>query len=393
MNTIQKQLIDVLRSFATGTKVKLNITDAEKEQLFALSKKHSVAGVVAYTLGLCDTAVQGEVEAKFAREYERTVMQMLSREASALNICKKLTEMNIPHILFKGMTVSEAYPVPQLRAFADVDIIVSKSYLSDIRRYMEANGFKHTLADEGVVNAFKRGRERYEFHNTLNVFNAKETEYFSNVWDNTVVMQGKTLRFNHNFHLCYLICHLEKHVYGSGAGVRMYLDIALYLNKYKDDIDIEFVRETMAFCGLEQFLNTILYVCNRWFGCELPSWVKPLEEEIYSQLCDFVFSGGVFGNQDKKEVFQEDLRREMSSGKRGVKLRFFISRVFPTPSELYRMFPKFEKKPVLLPVAWACHVGSVIKNRKLSNIKTIISADSQTAERKKEFLSSIGSRR
>lgn len=393
MNTIQKQLIDVLRCFAQGTEVKMNITDAQKEELFILSKKHSVAGIVAYTLKLCDTLSQNDIEAKFAKEYERTVMQMLSREASALRICDELTQMDIPHILFKGITVSEAYPVPQLRAFADVDIIVDKTHLEDIRKHMERSGFKHTVADAGVVNAFKRHRERYEFHKELNVSNVKNTKYFSEIWGNTVARQGKTLQFNHNFHLCYLICHLEKHVYGSGAGVRMYLDIALYLNKYRNDIDIDFVREILDSCNLGKFLNTILYVCNRWFGCEAPLWVEPLDDEIYLQLCDFVFSGSVFGKQCKDDVFQDDLRREISSGKKGAKLRFFLSRVFPTVGELYRMYPKFENKPLLLPVAWFCHVWGAIKNKKLSNVKAIISADSSIAQKKNEFLSNIGSGR
>lgn len=393
MNTIQKQLIDVLRCFAEGTEAKLNITDAQKEEFYTLAKKHSVAGIAAYALKYCDTSAQDDVEAKFAKEYERTVMQMLSREVSALRVCEKLTQMDIPHILFKGITVSSAYPVPQLRAFADVDIIVKQSHLPAIREYMEQSGFNHTLADEGVVNAFKRGRERYEFHNELNVSNVKDTEYFSNIWDNTIVRQGKTFQFNHNFHLCYLICHLEKHVYGSGAGVRMYLDIALYLNKYREDIDIDFVRETLESCDLGRFLNTILYICNRWFGCDVPSFVKSLDDDIYVQFCDFVFLGGVFGNQGKEDVFQDDLRREISSGKKGAKFRFLLSRVFPAACELYRMYPKFENKPLLLPAAWFCHVVNVIKKRKISKVKTIVSADVHTAEKKNELLSKIGSKR
>ncbi len=393
MNTIQKLLIDVLRCFVTGTQEKFNINDADKKELFTLAKKHSVAGIVAYTLKLCDTSAPDETDVCFAREYERTVMQMLSREASAVKLCEKLTEMNIPHILFKGMTVSEAYPIPQLRAFSDVDIIVQKAHIQDIRIFLEGEGFEHSLADEGVVNAFKRGRERYEFHNALNVSNVKDAEYFSDIWGNTIVRQGKTMQFNHSFHLCYLICHLEKHVYGSGAGVRLYLDIALYLNKYRAEIDMDAVCKALKQCSMEKFLNTVLYLCQCWFDCEVPSWVQPLDEQIYIQMCDFVFSGGVFGTNGKDKPFQDDLRRELSSGKKGAKFRFLLSRIFPSAHELYRMYPKFEKKPLLLPAAWFCHVGRVVKNRKLSNVKTIISADSESAEKKKEFLSSIGSRR
>lgn len=390
MNTTEKFFINVLRCFATGTEAKLNTEDVDIEELFALSKKHSMIGIVAYTLHLYGDSHADGIERKFAKEYDRTIMQMLSREASAQKLCTELSRLGIPHIVFKGATVSSAYPVSALRAYGDVDIIVRKEHLGTIRELMTKDGFAYSLTDEGVVSAFKRGRERYEFHTALNVSNIKDAEYFTGLWENAVVQQGETHIFSHNFHLCYLICHLEKHVYGSGAGVRMYLDIALYIKKYADSIDLELVRDTLSACGLGRFLDTVLYLCKAWFDAEIPDWVEPMEDSIYAQMCEFMLSGGVFGEQNHKEIMQDDLRREMSTGKKGAKLRFLISRVFPSGHELYRMYPRFRGK---LLWAWCCHVGDVIKNRKLSKVKVIMTADAESAEQKKAFLESIGSRR
>ncbi|MBQ7999943.1 MAG: nucleotidyltransferase family protein [Ruminococcus sp.] len=393
MNITEKFLIDVLRCFVTGTDIELNTDGVDAEELLALSKQHSVAGAVAGILERGGLFAGEDIEARFAKEYERTLMQMLSRESSAQKFCDTLTKMGIPHIIFKGMTVSEVYPVAALRAYGDVDIIVRQEQVEPIRKYMIGSGFDYTLTDEGVVSAFKRGRERYEVHTALNVSNVKNTEYFSQIWENTVPRQGETRVFNDNFHLCYLICHLEKHVYGSGAGVRMYMDIALYIKNKADSLSMEFVRDTLEQCGLAQFFNTVLYMCNRWFGLEVPSWVEPLDDDTYTQMCDFIMSGGVFGEQGEKARMRDDLRRELASGKKGVRFRFLLSRAFPTASELQRMFPRFQGKPLLVPVAWLCHVGSVIRKGKMSNIKTIMTADTDNAEEKKAFLDRIGSRR
>ncbi len=393
MNNTEKFLIDVLRCFATGTQTKFNTGGVDKEELFVLSKKHSVAGIISYILERYDVFDGDSIKGKFAREYEYTLMQMLSRESSAQKLCDKFTEMGIPHILFKGTTVSEAYPVKVLRAFGDVDIIVHKEHISAIRDFMIGEGFEYSLTDEGVVSVFKRGREKYEIHTALNEPIAKKSAFFSDVWGNAEVKQGQTYVFNQNFQLCYLICHLEKHVYGSGSGVKMYLDITLYLKKYADSIDIDFVRENLTKCGLSQFFETVLYICNRWFDLEIPSWVKPLEEGLYEQMCEFIFSGGVFGVQGKEDIMNDDLRREMTSGKKFAKIRFIMSRIFPTAHELYRMFPRFQGKPLLLPCAWFCHVCKVIRKGKLSNVKEIMHTDADRAYEKKEFLDRIGSRR
>lgn len=393
MNNTEKFLIDVLRCFATDTKTKLNTDGVDKEELFALSKKQSVTGIVSYILERYDIFSGDEIRAKFAREYDYTIMQMLSRESSAQKLCDKFTEMGIPHIMFKGTTISEVYPVKVLRAYGDVDIIVHKEHIPAIREYMTGEGFEYSLTDEGVVSVFRRGREKYEIHTSLNEPIAKSSAFFSDLWSNAELQHGQTYSFNHNFHLCYLICHLEKHVYGSGSGVKMYLDIALYLRKYPDSIDMDYVRESLSSCGLGQFFETVLYMCNRWFGLELPSWVKPLEEELYEQMCEFIFSGGVFGVQGKKDIMSDDLRREMASGRKFAKFRFILSRIFPSAHELCRMFPQFQGKPLLVPCAWFCHVFKVISKGKLSNVKAIIKTDAEQAQDKKEFLDRIGSRR
>lgn len=393
MNNTEKFLIDVLRCFVEGTETKLNTEGVNPHQLLSLSKQHSVAGVVAYMLSKQNAFWDKETEKQFLKEYERTLMQMLSRESSAVKLCDKLTQMGIPHILFKGMTVSEAYPVAALRTYGDVDIIVKKDDVPAIRKFMVEDGFEHSLTDEGVVNAFKRGRERYEIHTALNMSNLRVAEFFTEIWENAVLRQGETYVFNHNFHLSYLICHLEKHVYGSGAGVRMYLDIALYLKKFAQELDLDFVRNTLDHCGLGEFLNTAFYLCNKWFDAEIPAWVVPMDDKLYSDMCDFVFSGGVFGEQTIDDILRDDLRREMASGKKGAKFRYILHRVFPTAHELCRMFPRFEGKPLLLPCAWLCHVGRVIFTGKISNMSKVMKTDADVSQAKKEFLERIGSRR
>lgn len=391
MNNTQSVLINILRCFATEYTQKPNIDNVDMNALFVLAKKNSVIGIVAHILDKFDLYESEEIKAKFMHEYDRTVMSMLSREASALQVCKQLQQLSIKHILFKGMIVSATYPVPSLRTYGDVDIVIPADEVDRLREYMISQGYEHSLADAGVVNVYVKNREHYEFHKNLNVSNLTDKSYFEKLWDNTFERDGCTLEFERNFHLCYLITHLEKHVYGSGAGLRMYLDIVFYLKKYADSLDLIRVREDLIKLGLGTFFNTVLYLCNKWFELPVPEWVVPLKDEVYENMCRFTFSGGVFGDQSAEKIAENALRHNMSMGKKNARLHFLLERFFPPFSELERMYPKFRGKRILAPFAWTNHIFRFFKDKKYRRVKVITSANTASAQSRKEFLESIGS--
>ncbi len=391
MNNTQLVLIDILRSFATDYNKKPNIENANMEALFKLSKKHSVVGIVAHILDKFNLFDDEEIKAKFMHEYDRTIMNMLSREASAMALSAELKNLSIKHILFKGMMVSAAYPIPSLRTYGDADIVILPQDADKLREYMISRGYTHSVADAGVVNVFKKNKENYEFHKNLNVSNLKDKSYFEKLWDNIIEDDEFVCRFQHNFHLCYLITHLEKHVYGSGAGLRMYLDIVFYIKKNSQNIDLLKVKEDLSQMGLGTFFNTVLYICNKWFDLEIPQWVSPMKESVYNQFCDFTFSGGVFGDQSVAGNAETALRHSMSEGKKNARFRFLLKRIFPPFFELERMYPRYSGKPILAPVAWVNHIFRFFKDKKYGRVKVMASADTTEAQRKKEFLESIGS--
>lgn len=393
MNITESALIGILKAFATDSKPEINTESVDLRALFSLAKMHSVIGIVAYILNKHSCLPEGELGQKYMHEYDRTIMQMSSREFSAARVIEQLRSENIPHILFKGMKVSEAYPVAELRTYGDVDIIIRKEDEKRLCELLISQGYSHNVADAGVVNEFKKNREHYEFHTNLNVSDVSDSRYFSQMWENTVEIQGCSFGFNHNFHLSYLITHLEKHVHGRGAGLRMYLDIALYISKYSEEIDLNAVKNTLTDCGLGEFFSTVLYVCNRWFDLAVPAWVTPLSDDVYDKMCMFTLDGGVFGERCQGKRIELAVRRELESGKKAVRLRIFMRRVFPPFTELCRLYPCFSGKPLLAPVAWMRHVIGFLKGGKLSKVKEITTVSVDDASAQKDFLRSIGSTR
>ena len=393
MNITEKYFLELLRGFATEQPPQLNIKTPDMEQLSALSLKHNMRGIVGHMLRRYDIPLSDEIQKVFFTAADTTVMQMIGKETAAFALCDLLSKNGIPHILFKGITVSECYPVKELRTYGDIDIVVKESDSERIRTLLTEKGFSSNVTDGGTVTVYRRGKEHYEMHTALNVDRIKDDKYFCDMWENTVVSYGETRVFTHNFHLCYLIAHLEKHVYGGGAGAKLYLDIALYINKHRSEIDLDNVREVLVECGLGKFLDTVLYMCHMWYKLEIPQWVTPLEKDIYKQMCGFTMANGVFGDKSEEERIKNAFRTEMSIGKKGAKARLVLSRVFPPRYELVRLYPECEGKPALLPAAWFKHVGHVISSKRLGTMAQIASANAEEANRRNRFFESIGSDR
>lgn len=389
LNKTEKLLIDLLAYFAGNNSVKIDTEDVDGEKLLDLAKKHGVAGIVGYVVNKQGIFENEDIKKKLTNEYDRTIMKMSGKEYGAERLCDVFSENDIPHILYKGTTVGECYPIRELRTFGDVDMLIHDSDKDKVCRLMRSLGYDYRIEDGGVVNSFSKGQEKYEIHTALNIPDS-EANCFKNPWDNTTIRSRETRVFEHNFHLSFLISHIEKHLRGSGAGLRMYLDIALYIKAHSDETDLEKVRERLAECGLDRILETVLYVCKEWFGSEIPEWVNALDDEVYKQFCDFTLSGGVFGNQSTDENIRTALRNELSNGRKGAKLRLLFAKIFPPRTELMRIYPPSDEKEFSAVSAWFRHTGDVIKNKKLSRIKEIASVDMASAEGKKEFLSSLG---
>ena len=288
--------------------------------------------------------------------------------------------------------VKECYPVPELRTFGDIDIIIPKNMRTKSHKLMCSLGYDWELMDGGEVYSYKKDKENYELHVSLNSEKTKLSSKMNSFWDYAKPKSGFTYEFENEFHLGYLISHIEKHLYGSGAGVRMYLDIALFLNKYKESLDLEKVREMLKECELEKFFDSTLYLCHKWFDTD----IEPKEEmcaELYNEFCRYTFEGGVFGIQEREKLNENEIRRAVFEKGKAGKATVLLGHIFPPYKEVRRIYPFFNGKPYLLPAGWVLHWFKAGKRSGLKNIRQIASADVDKARSEKEFFDQIGSNR
>ena len=389
MTNTEKLLIEILRAFVNDRKPVIE-TEYNAEALYELAKSQSITGIVSYVLhkyGREDILIGDK---RLSDAYDKTVAQLIRKDVETQMLFGRLTAADIPHITFKGMVIKDCYPVPELRTFGDIDVIIREEDRKKSHELMLAEGFKGEAMDGGVVYGYKRGKEFYELHSTMNSERTKLSDFMADYWSRTTLRSGLTYEFEKNFHFAYLISHIEKHVNCSNAGVRLYLDIALFLKKYRDELDLEKVRGILKDCKLEKFYDTVLYLCYRWFGTE-KLYEQELSDELYEEFCRFTLRGGTFGVQNAGA--DSEVRRAMSNSGEVSKVSLIIRHVFPPYREVRRMYPFFDGKPYLLPLSWVIHPFAAAKRSGLKNLKRVANADINEAKNEKELLRQVGSER
>lgn len=391
MNNTEENFIEILSAFVNERKPEIS-EDCDAKALYELSKAQSVAGIVSFVLHKYGREDILSHDQRLESAYDKTITQLIRKDFEAQHIFKLLNDAEIPHITFKGMVVKDCYPVPELRTFGDIDVIIKSEDRAKSHEMMMDLGYKPEAMDGGAVYGYKKDREFYELHTTLNSERTKLSDFMSDYWSRTELKSGFTYEFEKNFHLSYLISHIEKHVNCSSAGVRLYLDIALYIKKYKEQLDLSEVREILKECKLEKFFDTVLYLCHRWFQTEV-LFNEKLTEEQFDAFCLFTLRGGTFGNTQKTVGADSEIRRSMNSKGKINKTKIILAHIFPYYREVRRMYPFFDGKPYLLPFGWVVHWFKAAKRSGLKNIKRVAHADVTQAQAEKKLLEQIGSSR
>ena len=140
MGREMEYLLSLLRAFLWEEKPneaqEINWEDLEK-----LASIHSVSGILGYMCmrhGLCPQ----ERKAQMRQLCLQTMSLYARRGALAEAFCQDLQAQQIRYCTMKGFEVRKLYPVPELRSFTDMDILIRKEDRQKCHSWMLSQGFE-----------------------------------------------------------------------------------------------------------------------------------------------------------------------------------------------------------------------------------------------------------
>lgn len=368
-------------------------TDTDWGKLLQLAHSHSVPGI------LCDMAMRydlctNEKEAAFAREIcMSTIAGFAHRAALADHFLELLAENGIDHIVMKGYVLKDYYPVPELRTFGDIDIVIRPEDRKKCHELMLSLGYP-VKTDWEPVYSYKRPEEHYELHTELMEVDLSEKAdyraYFRNIWQHTVADGEHRYQFRPEFHFLYLLVHLAKHIIGTGAGIRLFLDVAVFIRHFGDSLDWNWVAGELEKIGLTFFADTILAFVQRYFGIESPLPLPDVADEVLEELAEYTLCGGVFG-QDDRDSGRNALKTEKEDVSR---FRVILKRMFPAAKTIESRYTYLQGSPWLLPAAW---IHRLLRTKEkwglhAEEARNILAADGNEVRQIRQLYEKIGLR-
>ena len=320
------------------------LTEEDKEgltpellpRLYALSKSHDMAHIVAQ--GLSDLGLLGadEISQKFQKQQMLAVYRYQKLNYELEQICQTLEDAKIPFIPLKGSVIRQYYPEPWMRTSCDIDVLVHEEELDRAVKtlqttlHYEING-KRNYHD---ISLFSENGIHLELH--FNIQENMETidKILSRVWEYTVPSENAVLHFQTNeFLLFHHIAHASYHFVSGGCGVRPMLD--LWLLRAHLSYDEQQVINLCTECGIAKFYSEMITLSDVWFS-------KRDFNPLTKQMSDYILKAGVYGNIENKIA----VKRNQTDGK----MQYAISRLWLPYNSLKQYYPILNKHKWLLPV-------------------------------------------
>lgn len=334
------------------------IDNLDLPKLFEVCQKHILTACVAYAL---ESA--GIKDNDFTQAKEKAIRKNILLDAERGNILRKLESEKIWYMPLKGSLLHDWYPKLGMRQMADNDILVDSDKMAEVRDIFLNSGYECKKYGRGNHDVyFKQPVLNFEMHSGL--FSSTHIgnlyPYFKDVKNKLILDEDREYGYhfsNEDFYL-FMMAHEYKHFSGGGTGVRSLVDTYVFLQKFKDSLDWDYLNAEFDKLGIADFECN-----NRELAMSLLS-LKQLTIED-KKLLDYYVMSETYGTLENSV----NNRIERDSG--GSKSKYLWYRLFP-PMKVYKVwYPWAYKHKILLPVAWVYRLARGLTTRRKNVSKEI----------------------
>lgn len=371
-----KNLLKIIKFFLYEKECILN-NEVDEEKIYKLAKINGVSNFLEnWAQKYCKSK---KVKAEVYKDYTTQIVKDTNENIEIEKILNILEENNIQALVVKGAIMKNIYPQNYMRGMCDIDILVNKNDFKKTSQIMKNMGFSKFYNYEKHLIFTKPPFIIVELHRKLVLNKHIGYEYFKNVWPLCVRYKSYKNIYQLDIENSYVFCilHLLMHFKFTGIKIRDILDVYLYHEKYKDDLNYDKLEKIFNELDIKEFEENIKKISYKWFGTENISDFSDVEKFILK---------GKNGNN----------RINYSIGESDGKINFIINLLFPELKIMQEKYPILEKAPILLPVMWVARISKDVCSKvvplktRLKTIKLIKEADTEEINKVKDIYKKLG---
>lgn len=330
------------------------IHDVDWELMYRLSRKHNVVtlGFTAANNYKGPDQISNELQIRWKYDSDQSTMQCLYQQAAQEELAENLQKEKIPAIFLKGAVLRDLYPSSDLRSMADIDILVHEEDAGKSAELMKKLGYKIYLQGSRNEDVYcKEPKITVEIHRQL--FWKKQTwnEHFYTVWDRSAMISELPCMNVQDFYI-HLLGHLIHHMENGGLGIKAFLDLMIFREKYQEQLSTVGMKELLEKFQFTIFEGNIKKLLESWSSVEK-------QDAFIEEWTEFIIRCGAYGNSENFIIRNVALNDDISHGGRNQKVRYIIRRLFPTYQEMCNMYPAAGKGIYTYPWLW---IWRIVKN-------------------------------
>ncbi len=385
-----KYFLQLMQSVLNSTPVPEPDEPLNWGMIYDIAVNHSLAGMLYCALQKLpeNRKPKGTMMAYLKQMHQEQIVSDLNLSFETERILGILSTRGIRCMPFKGIVTKADYPVPYLRTMCDVDILCEPSNRAVVEKVFLENGYIKESVGEKDTSYRKDDILHFEMHNHLLTEESPAYSYFSDIWQRAKLDENSNIaKMSLEDTYIYMLEHLANHIKFGGAGIRMYMDVYVFLKKHADELNKEYTHKILNKILLSDFEEKTVALCQNWFSGNK-------EVDITSKSAWFILNSCTYGRVSVT-FLSDSIRnyKDNSSGAKNGLTRIFI-KLFPALKWMRIRFKAVDRLPALYPFFVPVHwVDRLIIRRNIStkNLgKYFTSADSKDAKELMNMFISLG---
>ena len=337
---------------------------------------------------------------------DQTARQIIKTD-EFLRMYGMLQQQGFKPLVMKGIVIRELYKWKNYRISGDEDILLPLGIMEKCEGFLLKEGMELTFNPETNEKTFllKEGGLRLDLHHTF--FDPSSdicggwNSFFEDAAKRSVDIEisGRFLRtLSPTDHLLFLILHAFKHFIYRGIGIRQAADVLVYMDRYQDEVDWEYIWSCCRQVRADGFLRAMIQIglhslmpddglrtISDRFSCgrvdEGPLLLDILEAGIHG-----------FAERDRfRSIYMTEYavaRRNKDQPYSRFGNMAYIA--FPPMKSMTSSYAWLKKAPVLLPAAWIMRlckyaIDTLAGNKKQDNNADMIRIGSERIEMMKKY--------
>ena len=272
----------------------------------SLANAHGVAALVYNNLKKLNFLEY--LPKKCGEQLHNALLMSLSRNThnseGLCSVLELLKKDDLKMVLLKGIALElTVYGNSGLRQMTDVDVLMTREDCLKTRKILMENGFiplplksmlhRSILADTGKhLPTLIKNDFAFELHHEL--FGAGKNVLTKMLYDNSyeITINGEKAFFPAvKLFFLYLVKHLYLHEMNNESQLRLYTDLVVLIEKYRDEIINYDLLEYAVQAGMAEILAWRLEPLRDLWGISFPDWMNDFINKWYNpdSINKFVF--------------------------------------------------------------------------------------------------------